>query len=181
MKNFDEWNEVKKEVDKKEKILKFNQRDIFFINLGQNVGYEQNGAGEKFLRPVLILKKFNKRFFLGVLLSSKSKNNQFYYKIGEDSFAILSQVRTFDAKRLSYFVKRLNENKFFEVVEKISKLLPKRESGLSSNFVNEIIPQKTKKTILFDMDMPKWVLFFNNPIHSFQRSLAFGMNGLSRC
>ena len=29
MKNFDEWNEVKKEVDKKEKILKFNQRDIF--------------------------------------------------------------------------------------------------------------------------------------------------------
>ena len=84
MKNFDEWNEVKKEVNKKEKFLKFNQRDIFFINLGQNVGYEQNGAGEKFLRPVLILKKFNKRFFLGVLLSSKSKNNQFYYKIGED-------------------------------------------------------------------------------------------------
>jgi len=150
MKNFDEWNEVKKEVDKKEKILKFNQRDIFFINVGQNIGYEQNGVGDKFLRPVLILKKFNKRFFLGVLLSSKSKNNPFYYKIGEDSFAILSQVRTFDAKRLNYFVKRLNENKFFEVVEKISKLLPKRESGLSSNFVEESISQNNNNFKLYN-------------------------------
>ena len=149
MKNFDEWNEIKKNIHKKETILKFSKRDIFFINLGQNIGYEQNGVGDEFLRPVLILRKFNKRFFLGVLLSSKNKNNPFYYKIGEDSFAILSQVRTFDAKRLSYFVKRLNENKFFEVVEKISDLLPKRESGLTSNFVKESISQNNNNFKLY--------------------------------
>ncbi|NPA55865.1 MAG: DUF354 domain-containing protein [Epsilonproteobacteria bacterium] len=159
---FDEWNVVKKEIDKKDIILKFKQRDIFFINLGQNIGYEQHGKGKEFLRPVLILKKFNSRFFLGVLLTTKPKNNQFYYKIGENSYAILSQIRTFDAKRLRYFVKRLNDNKFFEVIAKIENLLPKRESGLTSNFVKNIIPQKDKnsKYIWFDLVTPKSVLFF---------------------
>ena len=54
-------------------------------------------------------------------------------------------MRVFDAKRMKYFYKRLNENKFYELIERIKNLLPKRESGLTSNLSRNIIPQKSKK------------------------------------
>jgi predicted glycosyltransferase len=159
---FDKWNELKKKINKKEKILKFKEREIFFINVGKNIGYEQNGKGDEFLRPVLIIKKFNKRFFLGILLTKQGKNNDYYFKLNESSFAILSQIRVFDAKRIKYFYKRLNENQFYELIEKIRNLLPTRESGLTSDLSRNIIPQKNKKDkfMWFDLVTPKSVLFF---------------------
>jgi len=130
--------------------------------VGKNIGYEQNGKGDEFLRPVLIIKKFNKRFFLGILLTKQGKNNNYYFKLNENSFAILSQIKVFDAKRMKYFYKRLNENKFYELVERTKNLLPKRESGLTSDVSANIIPQKNKKNkfIWFDLVTPKSVLFF---------------------
>jgi predicted glycosyltransferase len=159
---FDKWNELKKEIDIREKILKFKEREIFFISVGKNIGYEQNGKGDEFLRPVLIIKKFNKRFFLGILLTKQGKNSDYYFKLNENSFAILSQIRVFDAKRMKYFYKRLNENKFYELIERIENLLPKRESGLTSDLSRNIISQKNKKNkfIWFDLVTPKSVLFF---------------------
>ena len=71
--DFDKWNELKKIIEKKENFLKFRERDIWFIHLGKNIGSEQNGKGNEFLRPVLVLKKFSKRYFLGVPLSSQKK------------------------------------------------------------------------------------------------------------
>ena len=66
MSEFDKWNELKKEIDKREKILKFRERDIWFLNIGKNIGYEQNGKGEEFLRPVVVLRKFSNRYFLAI-------------------------------------------------------------------------------------------------------------------
>jgi len=190
MSEFDRWNEIKKEIQKRQNILKFNVREIFFIYLGKNIGFEQNGEGEEFLRPVLILRKFNKRFFLGILLTRKFKNNNYYFMIEENSYAILSQVRTFDAKRLRYFHKRLNEKKFYKLIDILKeKLLPKNgERGLTSNFVNvlppskdgvclaansykTIIPQNTQnvKTVWFDLVTPKSVLFFAPIIREIQK------------
>ena len=40
--NFDKWNQVKKNVQEDEKTRLFKQRDIFFITMGQNIGFEQN-------------------------------------------------------------------------------------------------------------------------------------------
>jgi len=56
--------------------------------------------------------------------------------------------------------KRLNENKFYEVTEKVKNLLPQRESGLSSNFlssnfINNIISQKTIKLIKYSKEYEK--------------------------
>jgi mRNA interferase MazF len=39
---FDEWNEVKKELSIKERKLGIKQREIFWANIGQNIGFEQN-------------------------------------------------------------------------------------------------------------------------------------------
>lgn len=47
-------------------IPDIHQRDIFWVRIGHNVGFEQIGKGEHFTRPVLVLKKFNKRLFVSV-------------------------------------------------------------------------------------------------------------------
>ena len=49
------------------------------MRMGLNIGYEQDGKGEDFLRPVLILKKFNKRVFLGIPLTKIKKDSHFYH------------------------------------------------------------------------------------------------------
>lgn len=47
--------------------------------MGQNIGFEQNGKGDNFVRPVIILKKFNKNMFFGIPLSTQIKDGKFYY------------------------------------------------------------------------------------------------------
>ena len=57
---FDDWNILKQESHFQEQVIGIKERDIIFLRLGQNVGYEQDGKGEEFLRPVIVYKKFNK-------------------------------------------------------------------------------------------------------------------------
>ncbi len=108
MKNFDKWNKMKQVLNRKNvddlKIF-FNNRQIWWCAVGNNIGLEQNGKGKNFERPVLIFKKFNKHIFLGIPLTTKEKNLNlpFYFKlIGAkiESIAILSQIRLFSSKRL---------------------------------------------------------------------------------
>ena len=74
MKNFDNWNIKKKILDKNDvddlKIF-FNNRQIWWCAVGNNIGLEQNGKGENFERPVLIFKKFNKNIFFGNTFNNK--------------------------------------------------------------------------------------------------------------
>ena len=103
MKDFDKWNILKKNIDNKKINLYFKEREIWFCYFGCNVGFEQDGKGDNFLRPVLILKKFNKNLFLGIPLTSKIKENKFYYKIilnNKKQCLILSQIKIIDIKRL---------------------------------------------------------------------------------
>lgn len=56
------------------------------------------------VRPVLILKSFNRNSFLGVPLTTKIKPGKYYYDIdlGDNTprQVVLSQIRFLDAKRL---------------------------------------------------------------------------------
>ena len=49
---FDQRNAQKKILDKKDSIVKFKERDVFFIKMWKNIRYEQNGKWPNFLRPV---------------------------------------------------------------------------------------------------------------------------------
>lgn len=105
MKNFDGWNEVKKETDIQLTNKYFKVRDIWWCRLGCNLGHEQDGKGNYFERPVLIIKKFNNRIFFGLPLSTKNKNNPFYIKVIDNKnvvrSSIISQLRLLDVSRLS--------------------------------------------------------------------------------
>lgn len=120
-KNFDLWNKTKKNIDLKNIGPLFKEREIFYLNIGENIGYEENGKGRELIRPVLIFKKFNNYIFLGIPLTSKIKNNKFYFEFsflkGIRSYAILSQIRLFDYKRLERKIGTIKKENF----EKLKK------------------------------------------------------------
>ena len=125
-KDFDTWNRQKKQTDRTENKKTFHEREIWFIKIGENIGYEQNGKGDEFLRPVIVYKKFSKNVFIGIPLTKTPKDGNFYSKFEfkkKKSTAILSQVRLFDTKRLKYKVGKMSVGDFKEVKRKLITLL----------------------------------------------------------
>ncbi len=75
------------------------------VSMGENIGVEESGKGEKYFRPVLVLRKFNKDFALCAPLSTTEKEGVYYYKFsfkGKISTALISQIKPVDAKRFEY-------------------------------------------------------------------------------
>jgi len=124
---FDKWNEVKKRTNKKSQVVGFKTRDIFNIKMGFNVGFEQNGKGQDFIRPVLIYKKLTKDMFIGIPLTKTNRNGSFFYRFTfiDDvvSTAILVQSRLYSSKRLLNKIGKININDFKQLKEKYLKLL----------------------------------------------------------
>lgn len=110
------------------------------MKLGLNVGYEQDGKGDNFLRPVLVYKKFNKRVFLGISLTSKRKIDKFHFEFdftnNKKSYAILSQIRLFDIKRAVYKNRTIDNDDYKKLEVKLKELLsvtPLQEGGGARN------------------------------------------------
>jgi len=125
-KDFDKWNVQKKIVDSVDNKKTFHEREVWFIKIGKNVGFEQNGKGEEFLRPVIVYKKFSSSVFLGIPLTRRIKEGIFYSSFdfqGRKSNAILSQIRLFDSKRLKYKVGKMSVGDFRRVKEKLIELI----------------------------------------------------------
>ena len=106
----------------------FNEREIWFCYLGENVGFEQDGRGAEFLRPVVVLKKFNHEVCWAVPLTRTKKRNKYYFSFSfqkeeDTSVAILSQMRLVDAKRLKYKLGDMNRADFETLKSKIRQLL----------------------------------------------------------
>jgi len=123
---FDKWNGIKKNINFSDKKPFFKERDIFYIKNGKNVGFEQDGKGENFARPVLVFKKFNNDIFWGIPLSKTKKTGKYYFQFSfaNDfiSNALLSQMRLFDAKRLMGKEGVINIEDYESLKTKISQL-----------------------------------------------------------
>ena len=121
VKNFDDWHPQKKDINDNGITPYFSEREIWFCKMGCNVGYEQDGKGEDYSRPVLILKKYNQHLFTGIPLTTKIKPFPFYFGLGmvddKAAMAILSQLRVFSSKRLINKIETLNET-LFEATKK---------------------------------------------------------------
>ena len=126
-KDFDRWNIKKKDINSQESRVFFHNREIWWCSLGINVGFEQDGTGKNFDRPVLIMKSYNKDIFFGVALTGKKKVGRHYFYLGKidnrDSSAVLSQVRLIDAKRLIRKIGKLDKKIFAELKNALQKAL----------------------------------------------------------
>lgn len=141
MKNYKDWHNLKSDIEENGQEKKFREREIWWCSLGENIGFEQDGKNEKFERPVLVLRKFNKGMFFGLPLTSKRKEDKFHMgftvktknKNGEfeenESFAILSQLRLLSSKRIIRRIVRINENTFAKIEGGFIKLLLEKPNG----------------------------------------------------
>lgn len=103
-KDFDLWNHKKKIIDCSAGEIYYNEREIWWCYLGANVGMEQDGKGNYFMRPVLIYKKFSRNLCWVIPLSTKVLRGNFFFPLLSRSnifrTAIISQLKSIDIKRL---------------------------------------------------------------------------------
>lgn len=127
-KDFQKWHDKKSQINEIEKRPFFHEQEIWFSHLGANIGFEQDGSGEDFQRPVVIIKKFNSEVCWVIPLSKIDKRNKYYFPFKFDdkiiSVAIISQIKLLDARRLSRKIGAMRENDFKNLINKIKALLP---------------------------------------------------------
>jgi len=128
-KDFKKWHDKKSDIDQIEQRPFFHEAEIWWCALGVNVGFEQDGGGDDFLRPIIIFKKFNNEIFWAIPLTHTNKTTKYYFQISsvensEDSAAILSQIRLVDARRLSHKLGNIDKKDFAALTKKFKELLP---------------------------------------------------------
>lgn len=106
----------------------FHDREIRVCHMGENVGFEQDGRGEEFLRPIIVLKKFNNEILWAIPLTKVKRKRRpyffvFSFRSKEKSTALLSQIRLIDAKRLKYKIGYLSEDDFHLLKAKLKQLI----------------------------------------------------------
>lgn len=126
-KDFQKWHEKKRDIHDTRPRIFFKEREIWFCHLGENIGFEQDGSGEEFLRPVIALKKFNNEVLWVVPLTKTIKDHPYYFPVsfrqGETGSAILSQIRLIDGKRLKYKIGNMSKEVFGALKAQIRQLL----------------------------------------------------------
>ncbi len=93
----------------------FKEGELWWCSIGMNIGVEIYGKGDRFTRPVIVLRKFNANSFFGIPLTTKLKYGKWYVPMehgGTESRAIISQARIFDGKRLVGKMGALNKADF---------------------------------------------------------------------
>lgn len=126
-KDFDSWNSLKKHVNEEFGILPyFREGEIWWVHLGINIGYEMDGKGNEYSRPILVIKKYNQYSFLSAPLSTSTKPNIYRVYVGlirgRKSFVNLSQLRNIDSRRLINKSCSLDTHVFEKIKEKASEL-----------------------------------------------------------
>jgi mRNA-degrading endonuclease toxin of MazEF toxin-antitoxin module len=140
-KDFDGWNMVKKNVDRKNigKNFYFYAREIWWGSLGLNIGAESDGKNDLFERPLLILKVFNKEMLWCLPITSTIKDLPFYYKIkfnNESRSVLVTQIKTISSKRLLRKVEKMNDKDFNEIVNRVISFL-KSETPTNCGGISE--------------------------------------------
>ena len=121
LKDFDEWNKVKKNVNAYNNRRYYKAREIWWCKLGINIGFEQDGTGKEFDRPVLVIKRFNKDISIVAPLTTSNKNNKYYISIGKiggkNAKVIISQIKLIDTTRF-YKREAILDKETFNLIKK---------------------------------------------------------------
>ena len=132
MKDYDRWNEIKKSVNENKRKIGIKPREIFWAKIGQNIGFEQNGKGKNFVRPVIIVRRLTKDLFIGIPTTTTIRESNEYFHIFEYNdkeknilkvSALILQIKVLSIKRLMNKIGMINKNDFDEVVLKSKNLI----------------------------------------------------------
>jgi mRNA interferase MazF len=154
VKNFDSWNLCKKQVDGRNKLIGFKEREVWFASIGINIGHEQDGKNELFERPVLVLKRYNKDMLMAVPLSTKIKDSKHYvpYLFENRMYsAVISQVRLIDSRRLLRKIYTLPMESYIQIKQQfVAQFLDKKsdpagaESSEPESYSSSIVAKRNR-------------------------------------
>jgi mRNA-degrading endonuclease toxin of MazEF toxin-antitoxin module len=114
IKDFSQWHDIKTEIQQRNPPS-FREREIWWCHLGLNLGTETDGKNEDYLRPVLVLRKFNRRSLIALPLTTQIKDRTDYFRFhfhGRMQCAILQQIRKIDSLRLLNKMGELRQEPF---------------------------------------------------------------------
>lgn len=126
-KRFDEWNAEKKELNSRRAAPFCHARELWWCVLGVNVGFEQDGTGEHYDRPIVILKVLSARTCLAVPLTTSTHQHPLRVPLGlvqgKEARALLSQMRVVDTKRLIRKMSYLDHERFDLIRKAVKDML----------------------------------------------------------
>ena len=126
-KGFDNWNKRKKKMHNGADAPFFHKREVWWCSLGINIGFEQNGNGNEYLRPVIILRGMSKQTCFVIPLTTSLSDHPLRPPVGiidgEEARALLSQMRLIDSKRLAKKIGFLDKVIFEQIRKTVKDIL----------------------------------------------------------
>ena len=126
-KDFNIWNEKKKALHHRAGAPFFHEREIWWCSLGVNIGFEQDGSGDEYYRPVLVLKGMSRQTCLVTPLTTSTKSHRLRHPLGvvegKEAHALLSQMRVIDTKRLIRKIGYLDKKAFENIRKTVKDIL----------------------------------------------------------
>lgn len=122
---FDEWNNLKKKLDKKNKNIYFKEKEIWWLSIWQNIWTEIYWKWEFFRRPVLILKKLSSNDFYWIPLTSKIKEWKYFYELEINwkiNTLLLSEWKKFSKNRLWSKIWKIENEIFLKIKEEFKNI-----------------------------------------------------------
>lgn len=123
-KDFDKWNTRKKIIHGQKSGVFYHKREIWWCTLGVNIGNEQDGSGNEYRRPVLVLKGLSIQTCIIIPLTTSTEEHALRPSVGivddKKARALLSQLRVIDIKRLVKKIGYLDKD-IFEKIRKNAK------------------------------------------------------------
>ena len=125
--DFDSWNKEKKNLENTgHEELIFHEKEIWWTSIGINLGDEQDGKNDLFERPVLVLRKFNKKLAWVLPMSTQEKIGDYYFPLeheGKVFTVLLSQLKLMSVKRFRRFIRKISPNQLSLIKASIVKIL----------------------------------------------------------
>jgi mRNA interferase MazF len=128
-KDFIGWHVVKEDLQSCHNTPVFQEREVWWCSVGINIGGETDGKSRLYNRPVLIVRKFNRHLFVGVPLTTQIKQNPYYFPVafkGKDQCVMLSQLRTWEGKRLTHKMGQMPKSQFADVRRALAEIVNPR-------------------------------------------------------
>lgn len=136
---YQKWFRIKCRLNAARLSFFIHRKEIWVCHFGLNVGHEQHGAGDSFVRPVLVLNTVSSDLMICLPLSSRIKQSKFHHSLEEvenlkmKSCVKLDQIRILDRKR---FIRKVGvvPTKMFKEIAKKTKTLVLPVFSRSRNF-----------------------------------------------
>ncbi len=127
-----DWSRIKVRIQLSNNTLFPYRKEIWWANLGENIGVEMNGKNDQFERPVLVIYVFNIHSLLIAPITSNTEDRRYNVIFtnldGELNSINISQLRTISTKRLFRKVTILEDHIFENVITLISETIIKTKT-----------------------------------------------------